>query len=142
MEQNLKGARILIAEDEPLAALELRERLESMGCEVIATVSSGETAVANAMGTRPDLIIMDIHLRSFIDGIDAAERLRFAVSAPIIYVTAYHDEAMRQRAMKTGPVAYLLKPLEDGDLRAALTKALTQGNENPAPLLGKPGPSV
>jgi len=122
----VSGIKILVAEDEPLAALELKESLESMGCVVVATVSSGEAAVAAAMTHRPDLVIMDINLRSFIDGIDAAERLSFASRIPVIYITAYQDRAMRERAMKTTPIAYLLKPLDLSELKSAVGAVVTK----------------
>jgi len=117
-------ARILIVEDEPLAALEIQETLEKKGYIVSRVVTSGEQAVDSLIKTKPDLIIMDIHLKSFIDGIDAAHRIRLVSDTPIIYVTAYPNTAIKDRAAKTAPVAYLLKPFKEKELYSSVEKAL------------------
>ena len=111
-------------EDEPLAALEIQETLEKKGYTVSRVVPSGEHAVDSLIKTKPDLIIMDIHLKSFIDGIDAAHRIRLVSDTPIIYVTAYPNTAIKDRAAKTAPVAYLLKPFKEKELYSSVEKAL------------------
>ena len=68
------------------------------------------------MNQQPDLIIMDIRINSFIDGVDAAERINFISQIPIIYVTAHSDPTTRKRAIKTDPFAYLVKPVEEKTL--------------------------
>jgi DNA-binding NarL/FixJ family response regulator len=109
--------KTLIAEDEPIAGLDLKETLERIGCEVIGIVTGGDAVVESVARYRPDLVIMDINLRSFIDGIDAAERITLFGSIPVIFVTAYSDPELRLRAMRTKPAGYLVKPVREEILR-------------------------
>jgi two-component system, response regulator PdtaR len=110
-------AKIMIVEDEPLVALEIRESLERMGYSVPEVVDSGDEVLAAAQRSAPDLVIMDVHLKSFTDGIDAAQRLRLLGDIPVIYMTAYSNAEIRERAQRTEPAAYLLKPLSDEELQ-------------------------
>ncbi|MDP3179900.1 MAG: response regulator, partial [Spirochaetaceae bacterium] len=72
-----------------------------------------------------DIILMDIKLRSFIDGIDAASRLRLVSGVPIIYITAYPSKGSLDRATRTAPIAYLAKPIDDAELREVIASALS-----------------
>lgn len=117
-------AKILIVEDEAIAALEMKETLERLGNEVPLVIASGDEVLGAVLRLHPDLVIMDIHLRSFIDGIDAAERLKMLGDIPVIYVTAYPNPDIRERAGKTRPEAYLLKPIDDDEFAAAVSQAL------------------
>jgi len=117
-------ARVLIVEDEPLAAMEIQESLERMGHLVPAIVDSADAVLPAALSSRPDLVIMDINLKSFADGVDAAARLRLLSEVPLIYLTAYPGEGSRERAMKTRPSAYLTKPVSDELLESEVEKAL------------------
>ena len=116
---------ILVVEDEPIAAMDLQESLECMGHAVVGIVASGDEVPAAVLSLRPDVVIMDIHLRSYIDGIDAAARLRLLSRVPVIYVTAYPARSLQDRAMKTAPAAYLEKPIDESLLRASIEKALS-----------------
>jgi len=109
--------RILIVEDETIVALDLEDRLQSMGYEVVAAVQTGEEAVGLATALHPDLILMDIMLKGEMDGIAAAAGINQLLSIPIIFLTASTDEKTLDRAKLTGPFAYVLKPFEDRDLR-------------------------
>lgn len=120
----MNNAKILVVEDEPISAMEIEETLSKMGHKVVKTVPSGEQAFEMALNLKPDLIIMDIHLKSFIDGIDAARRIRMISTIPIIYVTAYPNKTIQERANLTAPSAYLLKPLKEEELEASIEKAL------------------
>lgn len=116
---------VLIAEDESLIAEELKDRIErSLGFDVIGVVASGEQAVARASERRPDLVLMDIHLRGAIDGIEAATRIRQVNDIPIVYLTAHSDPRTVDRAKATRPYGYLLKPFAERDLRITLGVAL------------------
>lgn len=117
---------ILIVEDEPLAAMDLQESLERMGHAVVGIVSSGDEVPGAVLSLRPDVVIMDIHLKSYIDGIDAAARLRLLSNVPVIYVTAYPARSLLDRAMKTSPAAYLEKPIDESLLRSSVEKALSE----------------
>src|SRR6266446_5494342 len=111
--------RILIAEDDPLTALDLKERLESLNYEVSATTSRGREAVSLAQRLIPDLILMDIQLPGEIDGIEAAKQLR-ALHLPVVYVTGYYDGAILQRAKATEPYGYILKPYDTPNLKTSI----------------------
>ncbi len=116
--------RILIVEDQNIIALDLKSRLQGLGYAVVATLSSGEEAVQVSGDLQPDLILMDIRLKGRIDGIEAAAEIRCAQDIPIIYLTAHSDEQTLQRARLTEPNGYLLKPIEDQELRLTIEMAL------------------
>jgi len=115
---------ILIVEDEQIAALDLREMLESFGYRVTGIASTGEKAVMMADTEVPDLILMDIHLGGVISGIEAAEKILSRHSVPIIYVTAYADPELVERAKKTRPYGYILKPYDERGIRTEIEIAL------------------
>jgi CheY-like chemotaxis protein len=117
-------ARILIAEDESLIAEELRDRMERIGLTVTAVVRSGEDAIARAEETFPDLVLMDIHLKGRVDGIAAASAIRERFDIPVIYLTALSDDITVERAEKTLPLGYLLKPVVEKELQIAVKMAL------------------
>ncbi len=116
---------ILVVEDEPIAAMDMQESLERMGHAVVGIIATGDEVPAAVLSLRPDVVIMDIHLKSYIDGIDAVSRLRLLSDVPVIYVTAYPARSLLDRAMKTAPAAYLEKPIDESLLRASIEKALS-----------------
>lgn len=121
-------ALILIVEDEPVVGLEIQTSLGRMGYATCPVISSGDKVMEAAMQYQPDIILMDIKLKSFTDGIDAAVRVRMVKEIPIIYMTAYSDLGMRERAERTHPDAYLLKPVDDEALRREIDAALGRRN--------------
>lgn len=116
--------RILVVEDEAPIAMEIELRLSKMGYEVIGPVATGEKALALAAQAPPDLTLMDIHLSGAMDGIQTAAMLRTQHQIPIVYLSAYSDDATLQRATTTSPSGYLTKPFSDRDLHAAIELAL------------------
>ncbi len=120
-------ARILVVEDEPVSRMQLQESLESMGHEVVGALASADGALEAVASLRPDLIIMDIHLKSFIDGIDAASRIKLLSNTPLIFVTGYSGQGTVDRAMRLQPAAYLVKPVSDEALRESVDRALGLG---------------
>lgn len=112
--------RVFIVEDEALVAMELADRLSELGYAVVGTVARGEAALAECPGTRPDVVLMDVHLSGKLDGVMTAERLRPVLDAPVVFLTAYSDDAVLQRALATGPAAYLVKPFDIRELHATL----------------------
>lgn len=116
--------RILIIEDEKIAALELKEFLEEKGFMVDTPDGSPNKAVEAVCCADYDLILMDINLNSFIDGIDATQRIQIMQDIPIIYITSYPDSDIKQRAMKTRPAAYIEKPINSKYLLKTINKAL------------------
>lgn len=120
----MEKLRILVAEDDMVVGMVLVDRLTKLGYDVIKLVSSGEEAVDYVGGTQPDLILMDIKLAGRMDGIEAATAIRAQHNIPIIYVSAYTDDPLLERAKKTDPFGYLVKPYGERDLRTAVEMAL------------------
>jgi CheY-like chemotaxis protein len=126
-------ANILVVEDEPIVGMQLQESLEGMGHRVPAVIDSGDEVLGAVLSHKPDLILMDIKLRSFIDGVDAASRLKLVCDVPVIYLTAYPSKGSQDRAMSTKPAAYLVKPINDKALREQIDKALRKGKPSGSP---------
>ena len=118
------SAKVMVVEDEAVVALDIVQELESAGYAVVGQVASGEDAIKTAGETRPDVVLMDIHLQGDMDGIMAAEQISSRFGAPIIFVTAHADEATLQRAKLTKPYGYVIKPFEPNELRANIEIAL------------------
>lgn len=116
--------RILVAEDEGITAWDIELSLRELGFEVVALVDTAEAAVEVALATKPDLVLMDIHLRSARDGISAADTIRAELGVPVVYLTAQRDPATVDRAKATDPYAYLLKPFQPPELQTAVEMAL------------------
>jgi two-component system, cell cycle sensor histidine kinase and response regulator CckA len=112
--------RILIVEDEALLALSVQRLLNRLGYDAFGIAVSGDEAVGMAKREKPDLIMMDIHLRGEMDGIQVAERIRDFIDAPIVYTTAFSDEQTVERAKKSEPSAFLLKPYDIKDLQVTI----------------------
>lgn len=117
-------ARILIVEDEGLIAADIEDRLTRLGYQVDGWASTGEEAIKNIDTCLPDLILMDIMLRGNIDGIAVAEHVHQHYQIPVIFLTAYSDETMIERAKRTEPFAFLLKPFNERELRSNIEMTL------------------
>jgi PAS domain S-box-containing protein len=120
----MENPTIMIVEDEIVVAMELEEKLKHMGYQVGAIVSSGEAAVSGAEANPPDLILMDIRLQGSVDGIQAASLIRNHHDVPVIYLTAYADDATLNRAKLTEPFGYLIKPFSEKELRTTIEISL------------------
>jgi CheY-like chemotaxis protein len=120
----MECARILVVEDESVVALSLARYLQRLGHTVLGTVASGLEAVQQTMATRPDLVLMDIHLKGAMDGVEAVAQVRAQCDIPVIYLTAYADETTLERAKVTEPFGYILKPFDQQELQAAIEMAL------------------
>ena len=114
----------MIVEDERVIALDLEARLNDMGYIVVGNVSSGQAAVAAAEQDDHDLVVMDIQLSGSHDGIAAARQIRVKQDIPVLFLTAFGDEATLQRAQETEPYGFLIKPVDDRDLRVTIETAL------------------
>lgn len=117
-------ARILVVEDELVAAWSIQEFLEQSEHIVVASVASGSTAVQTAAEVRPDLVVMDIYLEGEIDGITAATEIRERFGIPVIYLTANTEDQTLQRAIATEPFGYLVKPFNKVELYTTISIAL------------------
>jgi two-component system, response regulator PdtaR len=122
------GTRILIAEDETIIRLDLRELLERAGFEVVAEARDGEEAVELALTESPDLALLDVKMPK-LDGIDAARRILDARPIPIVMVTAYGEEELVTRAVEAGVFGYLVKPFRESDLLPAIHTARARHDE-------------
>lgn len=117
-------ADILVVEDERIVARHIGDLLQRSGYRVPATVATGEAAVAKARELRPDLVLMDVALGGSMDGIEAAGRIREQTGIPVVYVTAYAEDEMLDRAKRTEPAGFVVKPFDDRELRATVEVAL------------------
>ena len=120
----LDRPRLMIVEDGLIVGEDLRRRCESLGYRVTAVIPTGEEALGIADMVHPELVLMDIRLGGSIDGIEAARQIRDRLDIPVVFVTAYSDDATLQRAKETGPFGYLLKPIAGRDLHMAIEMAL------------------
>jgi len=120
----MDSARILVVEDERHAATNIANCLKQLGHDVVGIAVSGSEAVRLADQTRPDLALMDIVLDGLEDGISTAAHLRSELNIPVVYMTAYTNEAIIQRAKLTEPLGYLPKPFDDSSLGVAIEMAL------------------
>ncbi|WP_267593767.1 ANTAR domain-containing response regulator [Carbonactinospora thermoautotrophica] len=120
--------RVVIAEDEALIRLDLKEMLEEEGYEVVAEAGDGETAVKLAEEHRPDLVILDVKM-PVLDGISAAERIAATRIAPVVILTAFSQRELVERARDAGAMAYLVKPFTKADLVPAIEMAMSRYQE-------------
>ena len=117
-------AKVLIVEDERVVALHLRQQLSRLGYQVPAMATAGEQALQHIRDFQPDVVLMDIHIEGDIDGIETAARIPPELHVPVIYLTAYSEEATLERARLTKPYGYLLKPFSERELHAAIQMVL------------------
>jgi PAS domain S-box-containing protein len=118
------SATILIVEDEQIVAKDLQDTLADLGYGTSVIVSSADEAIAEASRRCPDLALMDIRIKGERDGVETAELLRRSFDVPVVFLTAHADDATLQRAKKTQPYGYLVKPVKSPALRSAIETAL------------------
>ncbi|MBX3611324.1 MAG: response regulator [Hydrogenophaga sp.] len=116
--------KILIVEDEGIVAFNLQQRLQQLGYAVIGPAESDADSLALVARERPDLVLMDIHIKGELDGIELASMLGRDYQLPIIYLTAYSEDATLERARRTRPYGYLIKPFSERELHATVQMAL------------------
>jgi CheY-like chemotaxis protein len=103
--------KVLIVEDEILTAQSIKMDLEEFGVDVLKPVAKGEAAIEVAIQENPSLILMDIRLAGEMDGIEAAEKISVKKKIPILFMTGYTTESIKERAQKVNPVGFLEKPV-------------------------------
>jgi AmiR/NasT family two-component response regulator len=123
-----KPIRVLIAEDEPIVRMDIKEILEGQDYEVVGEASDGQVAVELARKLKPDVIIMDIRMPN-LDGIEAAKILTQEEIAPIIFLTAYSDKELVEKAKEVGVISYIVKPFKESDLFPAIEIAIARFKE-------------
>jgi diguanylate cyclase (GGDEF)-like protein len=124
------GPQILVVEDEAIVATDIANTLQVLGYAVPAMASSGEAAIEMATATRPDLVLMDIHLKGSIDGVKAAHEISDHLGIPVVYLTAHADDRTLRRAKVTQPYGYILKPFDERDLHVAIEMALYRSRKH------------
>ena len=123
-----RSRRVLIAEDEALIRLDLREMLVEEGYDVCGEAGDGESAVKLAEDLKPDLCIFDIKM-PIMDGLAAAEKIATGRIAPVVILTAFSQRELVERARAAGAMAYLVKPFQKSDLVPAIEIALSRYSE-------------
>ena len=121
-------SRILIADDESLIRLDLREMLAELGYDIVGEAGDGRSAMELARKLRPDLVIMDIKMPG-VDGITAAEDLTREKIAPVVLLTAYSDQGLVERAKEAGVVGYVVKPFRPAELMPVIELSLARFEE-------------
>lgn len=124
----MERTRIIIADDESLIRMDLREMLTNLGYLVVGDVGDGRSAVNLAKELRPDIVIMDIKMPD-MDGIEAAKILTEERVAPVLLLSAYSQQDLVQRAREAGVAGYLVKPFRETDLTPAIEVALARFSE-------------
>lgn len=124
----MERTRVIIADDESLVRMDLREMLSNLGYLVVGEVGDGRSAVNLARELRPNLVVMDIKMPD-LDGIDAAKILTEERIAPVLLLTAFGQKDLVERAKEAGIVGYIMKPFHESELAPAIEIALTRFEE-------------
>ena len=124
----MERTRIIIADDESLIRMDLREMLTNLGYLVVGEVGDGQSAINLTWELRPDIVIMDIKMPD-MDGIEAARILTQERLAPVLLLSAYSQQELVQRAKEAGVASYLVKPFRESDLTPAIEVTLARFNE-------------
>jgi len=115
--------KVLIIEDEPLIALNLKIILEKKDFEVVGHAGNFKDAHELFLTNTPDIILSDIKLEDGESGIDVVKKLKSIADFKVIYLTSYGDDTMIEKAIETNPIAYITKPFKENDLNASLKLA-------------------
>lgn len=121
----MQKLRILLADDEALIRLDLREMLTEAGHEIVGEVANGQEAVQLAQELHPDIVIMDVKM-PVMDGLTAAQQITEAEIAPVLLLTAYSQQDIVARATEAGVIAYLVKPVREQQLFPAIEVAVSR----------------
>jgi response regulator NasT len=121
--------RVLIADDDPIIRLDLKQMLENLGYQVVAEAGDGKQAVEMAQETSPDICILDVKM-PVMDGIEAVTLITEENIAPTILLTAYSDKELVDRAKAAGVFAYLVKPFKPSDLPPSIEVARSRFEQN------------
>ncbi len=124
----MERARVIIADDESIIRMDLREMLTNLGYLVVGEASDGRSAVNMARELKPDVAILDIKMPG-MDGIEAAKILTEEKIAPVVLLTAYSQRDLVERAKEAGVVGYITKPMRESDLAPAIEVAMARFSE-------------
>lgn len=125
----MENLRVLIADDDPIIRLDLKQMLETLEYEVVAEAGDGKQAVELARETKPDVCILDVKM-PVMDGVEAVAQITEENIAPTILLTAYSDRELVERAKAAGVFGYLVKPFKPSDLPPAIEVARSRYEAN------------
>jgi len=116
--------KVLVVEDESIVSKDIQQSLERLGYKIAGAAATGEKAIELARENNPDIVLMDIMLKNDMSGIEAAAVIREELRIPVIYLTAYADEATLSKAKISEPYGYIIKPFKEVDLHTSIEMAL------------------
>jgi DNA-binding LytR/AlgR family response regulator len=122
--------KILVVEDEMIIGAKISMQLTSLGYEVTGILPRGEEAIIHVEENKPDIVLLDIHLKGKLDGVETALQIQKLADIPIIYLTANADEATFNRAKASKPYAFIAKPYKQLDLQRAIELTISRMAEN------------
>ena len=120
----MEKINIFIVEDESIVAKDIQNSLTKLGYNVVGVANNGKDAIERVIELAPDLVLMDIMIKGNINGIEASEKIKEQINVPVIFLTAYADEATLSRAKITEPYGYILKPFKEIDLHSNIEMAI------------------
>jgi len=115
---------VLVVEDESIVSKDIQHSLKKLGYNVAGSASTGEKAIELALEIKPDVVLMDIMLKGDLTGIDAASKIREELNIPVVYLTAYADEATLSKAKISEPYGYIIKPFKEIDIHTSIEMAI------------------
>lgn len=124
-----KKYKILIVEDQPITAMDIKQTIINLGYKVVNISNSHKSAIQKFEEIMPDLVIMDICLDGEIDGIDTVKQIYKIKKIPVIYLTAFTDDATIDRAIETNPSSYEIKPFNRASLNSSIKIAISKLND-------------
>lgn len=120
----MSGIKVLVIEDESIVSKDIQNSLKKLGYIVVGSAATGERAIELADELKPDIVLMDIMLKGEMNGIEAADIIRKNLRIPIIFLTAYTDDATLSKAKITEPFGYIIKPFKEIDLHTNIEMAI------------------
>jgi len=121
---SMSNRRIMVVEDEEILRLGTTLHLKSFGYDVVGNFRSGEEALKNVIDLKPDVILMDINLAGEMDGIETVKEIRKKLDVPVVYLSVYSDNETIKRAESTNLFRYMLKPLDEDELKFTIEAAI------------------
>jgi CheY-like chemotaxis protein len=123
----MKKFKIMLVEDDAIVAHSAKMIIEEIGHEVTYIAYSGEEAISQLVMKKPDLAIIDMKLAGGMSGLRVAEDIKSRYGIPVIFLTAYSDKGLQEKAEEAGCIGYLVKPLEPEELQSVLDKCIERG---------------
>ena len=120
----MSKVKVLVVEDESIVSKDIQHSLKRLGYIVSGATATGEKSVDLAANEKPHIVLMDIMLKGDMNGIEAAEIIKREHNIPVIFLTAYADEATLEKAKITEPYGYIIKPFKEIDLHTSIEMAL------------------